>query len=83
LRIINPVSPVRGPIRFDFRKHWVYPFSIPSQAMIDHISGGPPAAVVLSSVYGASFSFTDYGDSTENLAPRTFSSFEQAAQEAG
>jgi membrane-associated phospholipid phosphatase len=48
-----------------------------------HSTFSAAAAAVLSSVYGSNFAFTDYGDPTEDLAPRTFASFEQAAQEAG
>jgi hypothetical protein len=60
---------------------WATP-AFPSY-MSGHSTFSQAAAVVLSSVYGANYAFTDYGDPTENLSPRTFASFDQAAQEAG
>jgi hypothetical protein len=48
-----------------------------------HSSFSAAAAAVLTSLYGNNFAFTDPGDPTENLAPRHFTSFEAAAQEAG
>jgi hypothetical protein len=41
------------------------------------------AAAVLTSIYGSNFSFSDQGDPTESVAPRQYTSFEAAAQEAG
>jgi membrane-associated phospholipid phosphatase len=60
---------------------WATP-AFPSY-MSGHSTFSAAAAVVLSSVFGANFSFIDYGDPAENLAPRTFTSFAQAAEEAG
>jgi hypothetical protein len=48
-----------------------------------HSTFSAAAAAALNSIFGDSFSFTDSGDPTEDLAPRHFSSFNQAAQEAG
>ncbi len=48
-----------------------------------HSTFSAAAAAVLTSVFGANFSYTDYGDPTLDLVPRHYSSFEQAAQEAG
>ena len=48
-----------------------------------HSTFSSAAAAVLTSIYGTNFAFTDPGDPTESLAPRHFTSFEAAAQEAG
>ena len=48
-----------------------------------HSTFSAAASAVLDSFYGTNYSFTDAGDPTENLAPRHFASFDQAAQEAG
>jgi len=48
-----------------------------------HSTFSAAAAAALDSLFGNDFSFTDSGDPTENLAPRHFNSFDQAAQEAG
>lgn len=48
-----------------------------------HSTFSASAAAVLNSVYGTNFSFTDPGDPSQHLTPRSFSSFDQAAQEAG
>jgi membrane-associated phospholipid phosphatase len=48
-----------------------------------HSTFSSSAAAVLTSIYGSNFAFTDPGDPTENLAPRHYTSFEAAAQEAG
>jgi hypothetical protein len=47
-----------------------------------HATFSAAAAAVLDSVFGANFAFTDYGDPAENLPPRDFTSFDQAAAEA-
>ena len=48
-----------------------------------HSTFSAAAAAVLTSIYGDHFAFTDPGDPTENLTPRSFTSFAAAAQEAG
>ncbi len=48
-----------------------------------HSTFSAAAATALDSLFGNHFSFSDPGDPTENLAPRHFSSFDLAAQEAG
>jgi hypothetical protein len=48
-----------------------------------HSTFSAAAAAVLDSLYGNNFTFTDPGDPSEALAPRHFSSFDQAAAEAG
>ena len=48
-----------------------------------HSTFSAAAATALTSIFGDNFAFTDPGDPTEDLAPRHFTSFEQAAQEAG
>jgi hypothetical protein len=48
-----------------------------------HSTFSSAAAAVLDSLFGSDFSFTDPGDPTEDLAPRHFTDFDQAAQEAG
>jgi membrane-associated phospholipid phosphatase len=48
-----------------------------------HSTFSSAAGAVLTSIYGDNFAFTDPGDPTENLAPRHYTSFEAAAQEAG
>jgi hypothetical protein len=48
-----------------------------------HSTFSAAAAAVLDSLFGEDFSFSDPGDPTEDLASRHFSSFDQAAQEAG
>jgi hypothetical protein len=47
-----------------------------------HATFSAAAAAVLTSVFGPNFSFTDRGDPNEALAPRHFTSFDQAAAEA-
>jgi membrane-associated phospholipid phosphatase len=48
-----------------------------------HSTFSSAAAAVLTSIYGSKFAFTDPGDPSQHLTPRSFSSFTQAAQEAG
>jgi PAP2 superfamily len=48
-----------------------------------HSTFSSAAAAALDSIFGSHFSFTDPGDPTEDLVPRHFASFDQAAQEAG
>ena len=48
-----------------------------------HSSFSGAAQVVLQSFYGKNFAFTDSGDPTQHFAARSFTSFEQAANEAG
>jgi hypothetical protein len=48
-----------------------------------HSSFSAAAAAVLDSISGTNVSFTDPGDPTLNLTPRSYTSFDQAAQEAG
>jgi hypothetical protein len=48
-----------------------------------HSTFSSAAATALDSIFGSDFSFTDSGDPTEDLVPRHFTSFDQAAQEAG
>ena len=48
-----------------------------------HSTFSSAAATALDSIFGHHFSFTDSGDPTENVVPRHFRSFDQAAQEAG
>jgi membrane-associated phospholipid phosphatase len=48
-----------------------------------HSTFSAAAAAVLTAIYGDHFAFTDPGDPTMALAPRHFSSFDAAAQEAG
>ncbi len=48
-----------------------------------HSTFSAAAAAALDSIFGDSFSFNDPGDPTEGLALRHFTSFDQAAQEAG
>jgi hypothetical protein len=48
-----------------------------------HSTFSAAAATALDSIFGDEFSFSDPGDPTEGLAPRHFTSFDQAAQEAG
>jgi membrane-associated phospholipid phosphatase len=48
-----------------------------------HSTFSASAAAALDSLFGSGFPFSDAGDPTENLAPRHFSSFDLAAQEAG
>ena len=47
-----------------------------------HANFSGAAATVLDSVFGTNFTFNDPGDPTEDLPPRYFSSFDQAAAEA-
>jgi hypothetical protein len=47
-----------------------------------HATFSSAAATVLDSVFGTNFAFTDPGDPTENLPPRHFTGFDQAAAEA-
>uniref|UniRef100_UPI0037842D3B phosphatase PAP2 family protein n=1 Tax=Aestuariivirga sp. TaxID=2650926 RepID=UPI0037842D3B len=48
-----------------------------------HSTQSGAAAAVLTSMFGEGFAFTDRTHERDGLAPRQFSSFEQAAQEAG
>ena len=48
-----------------------------------HSTFSAAAATALDSLFGNKFAFSDPSDPTENLAPRHFRSFDQAAQEAG
>lgn len=48
-----------------------------------HSTFSASAAAVLDSIYGTNVAFTDPGDPTLNLTPRHYTSFDQAAQEAG
>jgi membrane-associated phospholipid phosphatase len=48
-----------------------------------HSTFSSAAATALDSLFGNHFSYSDAGGPTENLAPRHFSSFDLAAQEAG
>lgn len=48
-----------------------------------HSTFSAAAAAVLDSVYGTNVAFTDPGDPTLSLTPRHYTSFDQAAQEAG
>ncbi len=53
-------------------------------AFPSYISGHSTfSAAVLDALFGNDFSFSDPGDPTEDLAPRRFAGFDQAAQEAG
>jgi membrane-associated phospholipid phosphatase len=64
---------------------WTPLFNTP--AFPSYISGhstfSAAAATVLDSLFGSSFAFTDSGDPTKQLAPRHFTSFDEAAQAAG
>jgi hypothetical protein len=48
-----------------------------------HSTFSSAAAAVLDSLFGNDFLFSNSGDPTEHLAPRHFTSFDQAAREAG
>ncbi len=48
-----------------------------------HSTFSAAASAVLTSVFGPNFAFTDPGDPTVGVQPRHFTSFDQAAQEAG
>jgi len=60
---------------------WITP-NFPSYAS-GHSTFSGAAQSVLESYFGTNFAFTDPGDPTQDLAPRSFTSFEQAADEAG
>jgi len=47
-----------------------------------HATFSAAAATVLEGVFGDNFAFWDTGDASERLAPRHFTSFQQAAEEA-
>jgi membrane-associated phospholipid phosphatase len=60
---------------------WVTP---PFQSYTSgHSTFSGAAQVVLESFFGTHYAFTDTGDPTQHLAPRHFTSFAQAADEAG
>jgi hypothetical protein len=48
-----------------------------------HSTQSGAAAVVLTSMFGENFAFTDHTHERDGLAPRQFASFDAAAQEAG
>ncbi|MFO0889146.1 MAG: vanadium-dependent haloperoxidase [Isosphaeraceae bacterium] len=77
----RPVTAIQSTIDPTWQPLWPTP---PFPAYVSgHSTFSEAAATVLESFYGTRFAFTDTGDPSQHLQARSFSSFQQAAEEAG